>query len=547
MYSMNEDIELMESAHDKEEMSEEDIEQIIHYWKNDIKATYKLWQYCIGETDHPDYKGKNKVQLRLDLIEEMKLPHTAVNWNDVKIGAELNKKTYLELCKIDHKQLWEKVNKRKTKTGFKFKECYPKYIKFETEKFKKLFKQIGETVVNLNEKQEFEFTYNDTEYTIAKGGGHSGEKARLIEADDEYIIIDCDIASMYPNIIRKRNLYPAHLGPKWNEAYISNIGKRLEAKKKFKENKEKKYDNFQECFKLVLNGNFGRLGDRYDFQYDPFVGMCVTIGGQVDIYMLVEDLEEAGIHVVSLNTDGITCKFKRSKLQQYYKICKDWEKQVGNDDMGNLEYVEYEKLIQLSVNDYIAIKKGDWKEIDGEFVLDIHNLPVGDKKVKRKGDFLVSYELHKNKSKSIVPIALSEYYVNNIPIEETIKNHKDIYAFSIAKKASRDYSYQGTTGNGTNNTYHRLIRYYCSTKEASVAQKLWKVKNEGSLKTGPERSMCESTSKYQVVINQRTDIPTSTCIDYDWYIEKTREIIAKIEPEKKLEFAKYKTLQATLF
>ena len=63
---------------------------------------------------------------------------------------------------------------------------------------------------------------------------------------------------MYPNIIRKRELYPAHLGKVWNEAYISNIPKRLEAKKKYKETQEKKYDNFQECFKLVMNGCFGQ-------------------------------------------------------------------------------------------------------------------------------------------------------------------------------------------------------------------------------------------------------------------------------------------------
>lgn len=258
MYAMNEDIELMEVDHASEYLTDEEIEQTIHYWKNDIKATWQLWKYATGDTDHNDYKGKNKVQLRLDLIKEMGLPWTAINWNDVKIGDELNKRTYLELSGITHNKLYDKVKNKKSRSGFKFKDCYPKYMKFQTKEFQNLFKQIGDTAVNLNEKQEFHITYNNTEYTIAKGGGHSGEGARITVPEPNQIILDADVGSMYPNIIRKRQLYPAHLGIKWNEAYVSNIAKRLEAKKLYKQTGDKKWDNLQETYKLVLNGSFGQ-------------------------------------------------------------------------------------------------------------------------------------------------------------------------------------------------------------------------------------------------------------------------------------------------
>ncbi len=36
----------------------------------------------------------------------------------------------------------------------------------------------------------------------------------------------------------------------------------------------------------------------------------------------------------------------------------------------------------------------------------------------------------------IVPIALKEYFVNNIPVEETIKNHTDIYDFCLRLKTN---------------------------------------------------------------------------------------------------------------
>jgi hypothetical protein len=384
-------------------------------------------------------------------------------------------------------------------------------MKFETKEFKDFFKKVGTTKVNLNEKQEFPFTYNDTIYKFAKGGGHSEDSARVLRSDDEWMIYDGDVGSMYPNIIRKRNIYPSHLGLKWNEAYVSNIHKRLEAKRLYKETKEKKYDNFQETYKLVLNGNFGRLIDRHDFQYDPFAGMQVTIGGQIDIFMLVEDLEMAGIHVISLNTDGVTVYMKRSMLDKYHQICKAWEIEVGNDVLGNLEYVEYKLFVQTSVNDYIAVK--------------------ADSSVKKKGDFLTSYELHKNKSKSIVPIALEQYFVNNIPVGDTIRAHRDIFSFCIAKKASKDYFYKSVdrkTGKAIE--LNKLVRYYCSKE---IGEKLYKIKNPNSDKTGPEQSNCESTSELQVLFNRpfKLDNWNDYHIDYQYYEDACYKIIDQIQPE----------------
>lgn len=535
MYSMDMDIELMDADHGKEDLTEEEIEQTVQYWKNDIEATCELYKYCLGECDHPDYKGKNKIQLRLDLMEEMKLQWPAVNWNDVKIGAELNKKTYLDLTGMNHNKLWDKVKSKKGRTGFRFKDCYPDYMKFQTPQFREFFKKVGDTVVNLNIKQEFPFTYNNTTYTLAKGGGHSTEKARLVQPSDNQILLDADVGSMYPNIIRKRKLYPTHLGVKWNDAYISNIQKRLEAKAVYKKTGEKKYDSFQETYKLVLNGNFGRLIDRNDWQYDAYTGISVTIGGQVDIFMLAEALEIGGHHVVSMNTDGLTTLVDKDKVQEYYRICQEWERQVGNDVLGKLEYVEYEKLVQLSVNDYIAIKKADWIDVDGVFTQKIIDKPLKDR-LKKKGDFLTSYELHKNKSKSIVPLALEKYWIYGIEPMETIKECRDLYMFGIAKKASRDYRYEGVNkANGTVREYRKLIRYYCSRSGARNAEKLYKVKNEGSDKTGPERSNVESSSDYQVVFNHKVDTTDweSLQIDYKWYESKVLEIIHKIDPERK--------------
>ena len=54
-----------------------------------------------------------------------------------------------------------------------------------------------------------------------------------------------------------------------------------------------------------------------------------------------------------------------------------------------------------------------------------------DGSIKHKSDFEIDKELHKNPSMRIVPIALEKYFVEGIPVEETIKNHKDIFDFCL--------------------------------------------------------------------------------------------------------------------
>lgn len=544
-FSLDGDIEELPIDFRQDYLTDDEIEAVISYCHVDVYATYQGYKIARGNTEHEDYKGKDKIQLRLDLIKEYDLPGEAINWNDVKIGAELNKLNYLKMSKINHKELWKRIKEKKSKTGFKFRDCFPSYMKFETKEFQDFFERLGETVVNLNAKQEFLFVHKGVKYLFAKGGGHSQDICRIITPVEGCVIVDCDVGSMYPNIIRKRELYPAHLGTVWNEAYVSNIPKRLEAKRLYKKTGEKKYDNFQECFKLVMNGCFGRLIDRHDWQYDPFCGMNVTIGGQVDIFMLMEDFTQIeGLQMLSMNTDGLTAMVPINKLQQYYNVCIAWEKQVGNDILGQLEYVEYEKLVQTSVNDYIAVKKADWKEVNGKFTA----VPIDkslEKRLKKKGSFLTSYELHKNKSNRIVPLALEKYFTQGIPVEDTIRNHTNIYDFCIAKKASKDYCYRQVdrqTGNVVE--LNKLVRYYCAAtnekipiqdeKEITniIPGKLYKIKKENSEARGPKVSNCEASSKLQVIFNKPFSVKNfkDYNIDLGWYISKAQDIICDIDP-----------------
>ena len=70
MFEMDmENIEEMPFPPDKENLTDEEIQDVKRYCKNDILSTYEFYKITIGETSHPLYKGKNKIRDR-EIIEE---------------------------------------------------------------------------------------------------------------------------------------------------------------------------------------------------------------------------------------------------------------------------------------------------------------------------------------------------------------------------------------------------------------------------------------------------------------------------------------------
>lgn len=477
-------IEDMPISHDVEYMSDEEIEETIGYCRNDVVSTIRFYKYTIGEVEHEFYKGNNKIEDRLAIINELGFPPETISYSDVKMGDELNKRGYSKATgKID-RQIYElKRNRRPTKK-FTFRDCVPEYVRFTSPAFQQIaedvfvetYKEDGkdkhrERKVKLNgEEQEVEVTYNETKYTIARGGIHSNEKYRIIIPSPGQILMDADIGSQYPNAIAKRELFPSHLGPAWNRVYKETITKRLSYKTKAKDQtltevERKKYKGLAETYKLALNGGgFGKTNERTNWQYDPFVQFRCTIGNEFEILMLIEMLELSDIHCVSANTDGIVCLFDRHLLGKYYEICHEWEVLVGNDINGKLEYQEYIKLVQESVNCYYAVKP--------------------DGKTKKKGRLDWESELNKNNSKDLSRIerkALHDFFTKDVPIETTIIQETNPYMFCIGKKATKNFNFEAIDRTGDMEEYTRVIRYIITGKgKSGIGHKLIKMKNQES-------------------------------------------------------------------
>lgn len=521
-FMMNMDVEEMPVPWNKEGLTEEEIAMTQSYRRHDVNATYKLLLLTLGETDVDelsDYRGKNKIQDRLDFMKETGLP--CLNWSDVKIGEEWNKQDYMRAENImDEKSIYPQ--KVKHPYGRKFRDFFPKTMKFKTEKLKKFIKELGEAYV-LAEKQEFPITIGSTTYTVAKGGIHSTEKNRSLKLLDGYTCSDADVGAQYPNSIIKLYVFPPHLKP----TIIKNFMKTVELKDVYKQmGKEEKdpikksyYKGLEGGTKLRMNGGYyGKLGQKGSFLEYPEGVLKVCMGNQIEILMLIEAMEEAGFQVISGNTDGIVTIYPTDKEAEYLKICHDWEEAVGNVKMGKLEYAKFKGLWQDSVNSYISLKE------DGS--------------VKKKGRFVTTYgspgcEINKNKSGRIIPLALEQYFIHKKDPQEFIRNHSNIYDFLIAKKASGKMHYEEQWSDETGTTikvHKKLVRFYLS-KKGSVLYKRG-INNMGKPMNNHVNAPNELGQPLITYFNKFFEAKDYG-IDYNQYILETLQRIDNIEHTKK--------------
>lgn len=492
-----ENIEEMPIHHTKIGMTLEDRKLTRQYCKNDVMATYEFYKVTIGETNHPLYKGNDQIQLRLDIEKEFDIP--CINYSDSKIGDEIIKKYYSEEKKIDIKTL---PRKGKFRSHVYLNKCIAPYVQFKTVQLDQFLKKLRGMKMGMNDDFKEHIHFYDNVYSFMKGGLHTENKPEVFEEDEDHLIIDWDVSSYYPAIIINNKQYPYHLGKEFLTGYKKMYEKRLELKPFAK--KDKKIRGIVGALKLAVNSVYGKSSDMNSWIYDRQLTMYTTITGELSLMMLIEAYEAKEIRVISANTDGVTIHIHKSKLAEMDKINDWWCKVTGYE----LERADYKKIIFSTVNDYLAIKT------DGE--------------IKKKGDFLTDFELHKNKSARVVPLALERYFVDGVPISESIISHRNPYDFCIRQKSTSDFHYEGYRKGIEPSIYNKLIRYYIT--KADDGEKLLKIKNQDSDSTAPSSSQVEAGDWLCKVVNYlpaNTDVKSMN-INYDYYIDKAEGIVLKI-------------------
>lgn len=480
-------------------------EMVLSYNLNDVLATKELYK-----------RSKNEIELRKSLTQRYGL--NLINASNSRIGSELCLHLY---CKATGKYKRDVKALRTKRDKIKVADILFDYVQFKSEELNNVLNYFKTQIVeNTKSGIEVSQSYRGFQFDYGQGGIHGSLHNQVVEADVNTLIIDADVASLYPSIAIVNNLYPEHLGEEFTKVYNDDIvGVRLAEKVKPYEQQDK---TIIAGFKEAANSVYGKSNEATSWLYDPKYTMATTINGQLSITMLAEMLMDVpSLQLLQINTDGLTVKIDKAYEKLYYELCNKW--------MGitrwTLEYAYYSKMIIWDVNNYIAVYTNP------------------NKKPKLKGRWeLEDIPYHKNKSYLIIRKAVVNYFTKNIPIEDTIYNSDNIYDFCAGVRAKRTESGMSRFVLRTlkdslkvkETKLSKTIRYYISTS----GEYLYKVYENGreEFVEAPLRINIKRKKNWKVIYFNKyvKKSMKEYDIDYSYYLYHAREWIYKIEIKEQL-------------
>ena len=471
-----------------QDLPEKDMDRLISYNINDVESTEELLYRC-----------KNDLELRVSIEDEYGI--TCLSLDGVNTGMKILEQEYIKHTGIS-KQVLEQLRSPCDQIDLE-KVIFP-WISFNTPILKDLLNNMKQlhNVSPGRKGYENTFVFGGMKVTVGVGGIHGDCGIEIIKPNEDEILLDSDVSSLYPSMIIEHNLYPPHLGKEFLETYTNIRTRRLEAKK----NKIKVVDK---TLKLSLNGLSGNLQNEHSWCYSPFTVMQIRINGQLLLLKLSEQLLSIGCKLHQINTDGVLYTCKKAKYDELQRILKDWE----NLTKLKLETEEFVQFYQLAINDYFGLKS--------------------DNTVKKKGFFLTNIELGKGLSPKIIPEAIINYFIDGIPVEETIKSCRDIRKFLQAEKTGKQWTveYNEQVQQRTNRFYVSNSGYY-----------LWKWKLDETGKKQYQNMLkgygvklhnrLYSDEDLQWKYSQGETFQSIYDIDYQYYIVQCLKIIEQLKPKQ---------------
>lgn len=432
-------------------VSEHDVNsKLVPYNGHDVKETKKFAKLCMGA-----------IEFRRDLIEQFGLE--VMNWNDTKIGEELLiKRIGPEVC-FDF-SIGRKMKRQTIRSSIALNDIIFPYVHFNDPELNRVLNYLRQQVltpaeVDIDEtgatkepggivtKGVFKgltAVVGGIELCYGTGGIHASVPAQKIEATEEWLIRDIDVASLYPSIGIVNRLSPAHLGEAFVEPYATLPAERKEWQKK----KGKKCGEAN-SLKLAGNGAYGKTNSMFSALYDPQYTMTITVNGQLLLSMLHEWLCAVPTYrCIQINTDGITYYIHRDHLDHAKQVEQQWQDYTKLV----LEDAQYKRMWIRDVNNYIA------EGLDGS--------------LKQKGAYWHPDPLryaesiseaqppawHKDLSNIVSIRAAVAQMVYGVPVEAFIAAHTDPFDFMIRAKVNRgDQLFHGERQT------QNISRYYIST------------------------------------------------------------------------------------
>lgn len=461
---------------------ENQIETVISYNLNDINSTEELLNRCVKD-----------IELRLAIEDEYKIK--ALNKDGVNLGMEIIKCRYLAETGLE----WNDIKDLRSPCDkLCLKDIIFDFIEFKTPVLQNLLRDLKTQCIDPNDNSfERQFYLGETKHTFGMGGIHSVNVPEIIVPAEDEVLIDQDVQSMYPSIILEHKVYPQHLGESFLKVYSKIRSDRVAAKKAGNK-------IVDATLKLSLNGLSGNLQSPFSWCYDPKAVLTIRVNGQLMLLMLAEALNLIGARIIQSNTDGVFVLIKKDKLPQLEEIRIWWETKTKL----KLEDDYFEAFYQYAINDYIGVKEGYSKTKDSNLI-------------KKKGLFIDSVSLGKGMAPMIIPEAINKYFVDGIPVEETLYGCKDILKFCTYQKVNKKFQvlYGGEK-------VRHINRYYMSTNGKELTKK-------DPLDTSGRKPTALCAGSVVTIYNKFDDKPIEERkINYTYYKKEIYKIINALESKQ---------------
>lgn len=457
-------------------ISADQLDLVLDYNLNDVLITKRLYEEITPIRE-----------LRADLSKMFSIDLSSAS--DSKMANMMLEHIYANELRVDIRSV---RTMRTNREKVLLKDCIAKFVSFESPELVALFQRISSTYVYAYNEYRYseKVSFAGCNFVLGVGGLHTEDTPGVFISDENYMIQDMDVASYYPNLIINNNFYPEHLGPNFIRVLKMITEERLTAKKKGDKVKA-------DGLKITINSIFGKMGSEHFWLYDPKQFLSTTISGQLGLLMLVEGMYKAGIEVISCNTDGIVCKIHKGLEDKYYEVAHNWEKATNLE----LEFTPYKKYVRRDVNSYITEK--------------------ADGSTKEKGAFLKEVDLKKSYHMPIVAKALYSYFINNVPVRDTIRNCRDIMEFCISQKSGANFTMELHKGNKIEKL-QKTNRFFISTKGGALIKRAMFTNRLTGLYVGEQVSILNEYDENTPFENYN--------VDYLFYEKEVMKIINEIEP-----------------
>lgn len=460
------------------------IDEMISYNINDVKSTYSLFNYLVKNGD---------IDLRLFIEQEYGF--NALSMDSVKFGETLIAKKVCEELHINKRQLEQM---RSPMDNIPLKDVILPFIRYKNPKFQEALEDMKKQVVSSKNKKpgeknyENKFVVSGVRYSIGVGGVHSLNEPRIyVPKEDEYLG-HLDVASMYPSFIVRYGWFPRHLGKAGLAVYTQIYHERIQAK-----HSGQKQKNL--ALKLTLNSVTGKMQQETSWMYDPFSVFKIRINGQLILLMLADLLLQHSCEIVQVNTDGVMFIAKKAYKDAIMESVAELEQLTKL----SFEADSYEAFYQFAVNDYFGV-------VDG------FSQSRNPKLIEKKGMFITEPVLGKGLAPTIIPEAVINYFVFNIPVEDTIRNCDDIRKFLMSQRVDKKFKVEYD-----DKYIQRINRWYASTNGCylyTVDESKTPVKYSNLLKKSGV-----------TILNYIDNISTKNRkINYPYYISEARKIIDQL-------------------